>query len=236
MDAVLVETYGGDAGDFLLVNRFARRTEWLHGAMTAYAGTVGIGVLVALLAAGWWLARRRADPRSMAALVWAGLGTFVAVGVNQPIANAIAEKRPYDTIPHALVLVARSSDYGFPSDHATMAGAVAAGLCYVNRRLGVTAWVAAVLLAFSRVYVGAHYPHDVAIGLGLGAAVVVVGQFAARPLLTGLVRHLAETRLRPLVSAARPAPDPSAGPTGTTDPGGAGGPDATVRDRLPNGV
>lgn len=126
--------YLGDAGDFLLINRFAHRTGWLHGFMTFYAGTLGITLLVLLLAAGWWLARQRRDPRAMAALVWAGVGTLVAVGVNQPIVTAVAERRPYQSIPHVLLLVSRSSDYGFPSDHATMAGAVAAGLCYVNRR------------------------------------------------------------------------------------------------------
>ena len=202
----LAASYVGDAGDFLLVNRFARHTQWLHGAMTAYAGTLGISVLLALLVAGWWLARRDADPRSMAALLWTGLGTLVAIAVNQPIVNAIAEKRPYDTLRHTLVLVSRSSDYGFPSDHATMAGAVAAGLCYLNRRLGVAAWAAAVLLAFARVYVGVHYPHDVAAGLALGATVVVLGQLIARPALTTLVRRLSTTRLRPLIRADPGAP------------------------------
>ncbi len=210
-------SYVGDAGDFLLVNRLARRTEWLHGAMTAYAGAIGISVLAALLAVGWWLARRQADPRSMAALAWAALGTLAAIAVNQPIVNAVAERRPYETIPHALVLVARSADYGFPSDHATMAGAVATGLCYVNRRLGITAWVAALLLGFARVYVGAHYPHDVAAGLALGATVVVLGQLVARPVLTRLLRRLSTTRLRPFIQAGHPAPQPAPGHTGAMD-------------------
>ncbi len=204
----LAEQYLGDAGDFLLINRFAQRTGWLHGLMTFYAGTLGIVLLVPLLLAGWWLARQRRDPAVLAAAVWAALGTLVAVGVNQPIVNAVAEKRPYASIPHVLLLVGRSADYGFPSDHATMAGAVAAGLYYVNRRLGLIAWVVAVLLAFSRVYVGAHYPHDVAAGLALGAAVIVVGQFAARPLLTWLITRLAATPLRPLLTAA-PAGEPA---------------------------
>lgn len=202
------DPYLGDAGDFLLINRFARRTGWLHGIMTAYASTIGLVVLVLLLAAGWWVARRT-DLRAMAALTWAGLGTLVAVGINQPIVNGIAEKRPYDSIPHILVLVSRSSDYGFPSDHATMAGAVAAGLCFVERRLGILAWVAALTLAFARVYVGAHYPHDVVAGLALGALVVIiVGQIAARPLLLWLLNALATTSLRPLLTSQGQAEAP----------------------------
>jgi membrane-associated phospholipid phosphatase len=227
--------YLGDAGDFLLINRFARRTGCLHGFMTFYAATLGITLLVLLLAAGWWLARRRRDPRVMASLVWAGVGTLVAVGVNQPIVNTVAERRPYQSIPHVLLLVSRSSDYGFPSDHATMAGAVAAGLCYVNRRLGITAWVVAALLAFARVYVGAHYPHDVAAGLLLGAAVIVAGHYAARSLLTPVIRRLSSTPLRPLLTAgpgAQPlatasrasAPERGHAATGSADPTTAPGP------------
>ena len=66
-------------------------------------------------------------------------------------------------------------DFSFPSDHAVMAGAVAAGLLLVSRRLGLLAVVAALVMAFARVYIAAHYPWDVIAGLGLGAAVVVLG-------------------------------------------------------------
>jgi undecaprenyl-diphosphatase len=199
----LAETYLGDAGDFLLVNRFARRTGWLHPIMTAYAGTVGIAVLVVLLAVGWWLARRSGDARTMAALVWTGLGTLIAVAVNQPLVSAAAERRPYQSLPHVLVLISRSTDFSFPSDHATMAGAVATGLCFVNRRLGIVAWLAAALLAFARVYVGAHYPHDVAVGLLVGSAVILIGGLVARPALTWATERLASTRVRPLLVASR---------------------------------
>ena len=220
------EQYLGDAGDFLLINRFARRTDWLHGFMTFYAETLGVVLCVALLVVGWWLARRTRDPRAMANLVWAGVGALVAVGINQPIVAAVHERRPYQSIPHILVLVSRSSDYGFPSDHATMAGAVAAGLCFVNRRLGITAWVLALLLAFARVYVGAHYPHDVVAGLLLGAAVIVVGRLVAVPVLAAVVRWLSTTPLRPLVAAGpksesrEPAENTDAAQVGATSPTG----------------
>lgn len=230
----MADSYLGDAGDFLLINRFARRTGWLHGFITGYASTYGLVILVLLLAAGWWLARRTSQLRTMAALVWAGLGTLVAVGVNQPIVAAVAEKRPYVSIAHTLLLVSRSADYSFPSDHAVMAGAVAAGLCYVNRRLGILAWVAALLLAFSRVYVGAHYPHDAAAGLVLGAVVIVLGQLLAQPILAWLLGALIRTPLRPLLVAGRRQAQPTstpranrpAHPTASGDPLPAGGPDA----------
>jgi undecaprenyl-diphosphatase len=188
----------GDAGDFLLVNRFARRTGWLHGPMTFLANE-GLILFVVLIVAGWLLGRRRGDAAAVAATAWAAIGTLIAVGVNQPVVSAAHERRPYASLPQVLVLVDRTTDFSFPSDHATMAGAVATGLLFVSKRLGILAWIAAALLAFSRVYVGAHYPHDVAVGLALGATVVLIGRLAAQPVLTALATRLADTPLRPLI-------------------------------------
>ncbi|MEP6598323.1 MAG: phosphatase PAP2 family protein [Actinomycetota bacterium] len=205
----LADRYLGDAGDFLLINNFARHTGWLHGTMSFYAKD-GVALFAVLIIAGWWLARRRSDSSQLAAVAWAALGTLAAVAINQPIVNAVHEARPYTAIPDVLVLISRSTDYGFPSDHATMAGAVATGLLYVDRKLGILSWCAAVLLAFSRIYVGAHYPHDVAAGLALGAAVILIGRVVAQPALTAAVTTLARTRLRPALMIAAPASEQGA--------------------------
>ena len=122
---------------FLSVNDFARATPWLHGPLRLYAG-YGLVVFAGLLVAGWWIARRDGDPTRMAAALWAPLGTLLAVAVNQPIVALVHEARPYDALTGILVLATPTTDPGFPSDHATMAGAVTAGLFLVNRRLGVS--------------------------------------------------------------------------------------------------
>jgi membrane-associated phospholipid phosphatase len=194
---------------FLSINDFARATPWLNGPAAAFAwyglvlfaGLLFAGLLFAgLLFAGWWIARRDGEPTRMAAAVWAPIGVLIAVAVNQPIADLANVARPYSVLPDILVLAARSTDPGLPSDHAVMAGAVTAGLFLVNRRLGVIAAVLALLMAFSRVYIAAHYPLDVLAGLGLGAAVSLAGYALARRLLTRIVVALESTRLRPLLA------------------------------------
>jgi membrane-associated phospholipid phosphatase len=123
---------------FLRVNEFARDTPWLHPFMTGYAD-YGIAVFVALLLAGWWIARRSRDLRVTAAAVWTPLGALAAVALNQPIVTVIDEARPYAVLSNIVVLAHRTSDPSFPSDHAVLAGAVAGGLWLVNRRLGAVA-------------------------------------------------------------------------------------------------
>jgi undecaprenyl-diphosphatase len=187
---------------FLRINGFARDTPWLHSIITAYAD-YGIAVFAALLAAGWWIARRQGDLTVLAAAVWAPMGALAAVAINQPIVALVAEPRPYAVLSHILVLAQRSSDPSFPSDHAVVAGAVVAGLWVVSHRLGAVAVVAAAVMAFARVYIGAHYPRDVFVGLVLGSGLSTIGFWVMRPLLLRLLRRAADSRLlRPLLIPA----------------------------------
>lgn len=186
--------------DFLLVNDWARHTAVLHEPLKLYAAD-GIVVFAVLLVAGWWLARR-SGPAAMAGALWAGAAVLLAVAVNQPIVAHVHEARPYSVLPHILVLAHRSADPSFPSDHATMAGAAAAGLAFVRRPLAIAAAVAALVMAFARVYIGAHWPGDVLAGLALGATVAVVGHLLLHRPLTRLVERVARTPLRPVVTAS----------------------------------
>lgn len=203
-----------DVSLFLDVNRFAERTGWLHGFMRLDA-VDGVGLFAVIVLVAWWFARASVRPeRAVAAVGWTVLGTLAAVGINQPISHLFHRARPFVALRHVEVLVARSHDYSFPSDHAVTAGAVAAGLWIVAWRGGpvlrglatfALAW--AVLLSFARVYVGVHYPGDVLAGLVEGALIVAMGWWLLRDALTQVVRILATMGpLRHLVHAGDGAP------------------------------
>ena len=190
------------------VNDLARHTGWLHGPILGYA-TYGLVVFAALMLVALLL-RRTGSDRGLAAAGWSALATLLAVGLNQPLVAAFGEARPYATHHGLLVLATHSTDPSFPSDHAVMAGAAAAGLWLASRALGAIAGAAALLMAFSRVYIAAHYPWDVVAGLAFGVLVAVLGWVVLRrPLIavTARLRQLPGVR-----GTFSPASPPSPGP------------------------
>ena len=210
--------YAVDFSLFDWVNRLQQHTGWAHGLFRMYAKD-GVVLFALALVAGWLVARSRDDLEGVAGSVWAALAALVGLAVNQVIGSAVDRARPYTNHPHVHLLVTRTRDFSFPSDHSVVAGAVAAGLFLVDRRVGIVTAVLALVMAFARVYVGAHYPGDVVAGLAVGAAVALVGARPAVAVLTPAVRVVARSPLRPLVTSAHPV---SGGQSGTRPDDAAG--------------
>ena len=181
---------------FQTVNQWSADTPWAHGFFRAYAN-YGVAFFVVALALAVWNGLRD-DPRVLARAIWAGVAAIIVLIVNQPIADAIGRVRPFAAHHGVLVLVNKSTDPGFLSDHAVMAGAVSVGLVFAVRRIGIVMIGAAVLMAFARVYVGAHYPGDVLAGLAFGGVVAAGGVPVADRLLTPIC-----ARLRSVPAVAR---------------------------------
>ena len=86
------------------------------------------------------------------------------------------------------VLIARPSDYSFPSGH-TMAGAIGATiLTAADRRFGWAAIPLAVLIAFSRLYLYVHFPSDVLGGAVLGVGIGLLMLYGERR-IAGRCKH-----------------------------------------------
>lgn len=94
------------------------------------------------------------------AVIFAVMTMLIAVGINHIIGFLYFRPRPY-TLHTAHLLVNPSVDPSFPSDHATFAFALALPILVANKYFGRVMIVMSILLIFSRVYVGIHYPLDV---------------------------------------------------------------------------
>jgi membrane-associated phospholipid phosphatase len=197
-----------DGSIFRRINRLADRTSWAHGLFRANAG-YGIVLFAVLLLLAYLDGRRHADLTAVTATVWAAVAALIALGVGQIIGGAVDRARPYETMANVHLLVDKTTDFSFPSDHATVAGAVAVGLLFANRRWGIIASGLAILMAFTRVYVGAHYPGDVLAGLALGGLVSAAGWVVIVPMLRRVAAWLTGTPLRPLVTNVEATTVPS---------------------------
>jgi undecaprenyl-diphosphatase len=196
--------HGWDKTWFLDVNNFARHTKWLHFFMHHYARD-GVWLLPVLVVLGWWLARRGSAVKVAAAL-WTGVGTLAALAIAEPVRSAVAEARPWQSIPHILNLTDRTHQFAFPSGNGVITGAVVAGMLLYHRKLAVPTAVLGLLNCFAWVYIGGHYPQDILGGLALGAVVSLVGWALVRVPLTAGVRWLRSTPLRLLAAAQSPDP------------------------------
>jgi membrane-associated phospholipid phosphatase len=195
-----------DSAAFRWFNRLADRTHWAHGLMRWYANN-GIVLFAVLLLVAYVHGRHNADVKAVAGAVWAGAAALVALAIGQIIGNIVDRHRPYAALANVHVLIDRTSDVSFPSDHATAVGAVAVGLWFTSRRIGIVAVIGAVFMAFARVYCGAHYPGDVLAGLALGGLVAAAGARWIVPALSRFGTWLTTTPMGPLVTrrAARPS-------------------------------
>lgn len=89
--------------------------------------------------------------------------------------HALARQRPFHTIAEIKLLAGKGTSSSLPSSH-TSSWAAAAFLTYIYyRRTWIFTVPMALLMGFSRVYVGAHFPTDVLAGLILGAGYAAAG-------------------------------------------------------------
>ncbi|WP_055495680.1 phosphatase PAP2 family protein [Streptomyces sp. TP-A0356] len=187
---------------------------WLDSLISAWS-TYGLGLFAVLMVVGWWRARRTGSGAALIALV-VPLVVVLAFAVNSVLKLMVREDRPCQSL-HVSPLEAcpAPGDWSFPSNHTAIAAAAAVALFFVSRRIGHTALVAAGAMAASRLWVGAHYPHDVVAGFIVGALVASVTMIPLSRRPEDLAGRLETTPLRPLLRASAAGQDTAAERTST---------------------
>jgi undecaprenyl-diphosphatase len=124
----------------------------------------GAAVWVALVLLLVTLDRRRMRAAATV-LIALALAHLVTDWIIKPL---VARPRPFETIVDTRVIDRRPGTYSFPSGHAATSLAGAIGLTWLWPAGRALFWPLAFLIAFSRIYVGVHYPVDVLCGAVLG--------------------------------------------------------------------
>ncbi len=162
--------------DILFFIQESIRADWLEGFMKAvtFLGNGGwffiaLGILLAIYP----------KTRTYGFLVLAALAVD-AVVLNLGLKNLVQRVRPYDQFPDLILLIEKQVDFSFPSGHSGCAFA-AAGVFLLappkgKRAFGWGMLILAVIIGFSRLYVGVHFPTDVLAGAAIGflSALLVV--------------------------------------------------------------
>ena len=165
-----------DKAIFLWINALVGRAPAVDAAMSVVASDYLAPVCMGLTLVALWFVGRDAPQRMryqigmFTALTAMALSSLVVF-----ICNALFFRpRPFDGLDGVSLLFYQPTDSSFPSNSASVAFAIAAGVWCVNRRIGYALFAAAILYGFSRVYVGVHYPADILGGVVIALVVTAL--------------------------------------------------------------
>ncbi len=99
--------------------------------------------------------------------------------------HLVLRPRPYTVLEQLILLIPPEHTTSFPSGHSCSSVASAMALALVFGKRGAWAFLPAGLIAFSRLYVGVHYPTDVLCGAALGAVTALALYRLLWPRLAG---------------------------------------------------
>ena len=150
-----------------------------------------IFALVAVAAATWFFARPGGSMRSKLAAVSAGSAAVLALLANAVLGHLWYHARPFADHPkQTVLLVHHAADNSFPSDHASVAFAVAFAVLMFHRRLGIALVAVAVGVGLDRIFVGVHYPVDVGASVLVALGAALAATVPGRPYIERVARLL----------------------------------------------
>lgn len=188
---------------FELINHLALKS-WLADAIMIFSSKFLPYLMALTIAAAFLYGVLFHDAAGRKNAVITSLLVAVNLLINFIIGSIIYIPRPF--VSHKVnLLFHHVRDSSFPSDHATATMSTAVGLMRVNRVLGWVSVFLSLLVGFSRIYVGHHYPLDI---LGSYLIVIVTNVLFHRCLeeKAGALYYGLENKIFSLHSKATPLP------------------------------
>jgi undecaprenyl-diphosphatase len=124
------------------------------------------------------------------------LATVFGLGFNYLLSFLIDRPRPFELGLGINIYGTPFTEGSFPSEHATIAFAVATAVFITYRRFGSVLLVMAAIVGISRIFVGIHYPLDVLAGALVGAAMALLASVLVNSLVLTFTKKKKEMRRR----------------------------------------
>ena len=126
------------------------------------------------------------------------LGFFVALGItflliDYCIKPIVKESRPFVEFPEILTYFEKYNytvpkDYSFPSGHSTAAFLALSYFMFIDKKSLFYTIPFAILISFSRVFIGAHYLSDVLAGMAIGLVLGIAFNFVFKLIIDKIYR------------------------------------------------
>ncbi len=156
-----------------LINGWAGHNALLDGAMRVAATHLIAVVALVLLALWFWPAPLPVKAANQRVALAAVLGALGALALGALVRALHPEARPFVVDPSTHLLITHAPDSSLPSDHALVSFGVAGTVLWWRRLAGIALLLIGALIGVARVYVGVHWPVDIAagvlVGLGVGS-------------------------------------------------------------------
>lgn len=157
-------------------NKFANNAGIFQGILKFVSEYLIYSLPVILIITWFWSAKSKIV--SLKALFSAGLAAILS----NIIGRIINRPRPFE-VSGVHELVFHRPSYSFPSDHATVLFAVAFAFYFAGyKKLFWFVLALAIIISFSRIVTGLHYPSDIISGAILGILVAAIIWRLQRPL------------------------------------------------------
>lgn len=185
-----------DEALFLWINGWVGKFTPIDEVMKLIASDYLVPVTLALILFALWFAGTdlRTRERYQIGIVVAVFAVALANSSIEVLNNFYFRDRPF--LNHeAELLFYRPTDSSFPANSTAAAFAIAGSVGIFQRRLAIVIASLAALYAFSRVYVGVHYPLDVVGGAVFGLVAVPIAVVLVRIIRPALLFSLRWLRL-----------------------------------------
>lgn len=144
---------------FRLINNLANRNAVLDEVMIFFSKYVQY-IFMAIIAMVFVLGTFKNKEEYRKAAVNTFIITIINLILSSIIGSVYYVDRPF-VHNKVNLLFPHVEDASFPSDHATGTMSIALGLGKYNKILGIILTILSIIVGFSRIYVGHHYPSDV---------------------------------------------------------------------------